>query len=41
MPDANFKKWVTIDELVKIIAFLSSDDSRAITGSALPVLKPT
>ena len=41
MPDANFKKWVTIDELVKIIAFLCYDDSRAITGSAVPVLKPT
>ncbi len=40
MPDANFKQWVTIDELVKIIAFLSSDDSRAISGSAVPVLKP-
>ncbi|MGH9976580.1 MAG: SDR family oxidoreductase, partial [Nitrososphaeraceae archaeon] len=37
MPDANFKQWVTIDELVKIIAFLSSDDSRAISGSAVPV----
>jgi NAD(P)-dependent dehydrogenase (short-subunit alcohol dehydrogenase family) len=41
MPDANFKLWVKIDELVKIIAFLSSDDSRAMTGSAVPVLKST
>jgi len=41
MPDANFKQWVTIDELVNIIAFLSSDDSRAITGSAVPVHKST
>lgn len=41
MPDANFKQWVKIDELVNIIAFLGSDDSRAITGSAIPVLKPT
>jgi hypothetical protein len=41
MPDANFKQWVKIDELVKIIAFLSSDDSRAMTGSALAVLKST
>jgi NAD(P)-dependent dehydrogenase (short-subunit alcohol dehydrogenase family) len=41
MPDANFKQWVTIDRLVKIIAFLCSDDSRAISGSAVPVLKPT
>jgi len=41
MPDANFKQWIKIDELVNIIAFLSSDDSRAITGSAIPVLKPT
>jgi len=41
MPDANFKQWVTIDELVNIIAFLCSDDSRAITGSAVPVHKST
>ena len=41
MPDADFKQWVSIDELVAVIAFLSSDDSRAITGSAVPVLKPT
>ena len=41
MRDANFKKWVKIDELVDILAFLSSDDSRAITGSAIPVLKPS
>jgi NAD(P)-dependent dehydrogenase (short-subunit alcohol dehydrogenase family) len=41
MPDANFEHWVKIEELVKIIAFLSSDDSRAITGSAVPVLKST
>ena len=41
MPDAEFKQWVKVDELVSIIAFLSSDNSRAITGSAIPVLKPT
>lgn len=41
MPDANFKQWVKIDALVTVIAFLCSDDSRAITGSAVPVLKPT
>jgi enoyl-[acyl-carrier-protein] reductase (NADH) len=41
MPHADFKRWVKIDELVTVIAFLSSDHSRAITGSAIPVLKPT
>ena len=41
MPHADFKQWVKIDELVNVIAFLSSDHSRAITGSAIPVLKPT
>jgi NAD(P)-dependent dehydrogenase (short-subunit alcohol dehydrogenase family) len=41
MPHANFRQWVKIDQLVKIIGFLSSDDSRAITGSAVPVLKST
>ena len=41
MPHADFKQWVKLDELVNVIAFLSSDHSRAITGSAIPVLKPT
>lgn len=41
MPDANFKQWIKIDALVTVIAFLCSDDSRSITGSAIPVLKPT
>ena len=41
MPHADFKQWVKIGELVNVIAFLSSDHSRAITGSAIPVLKPT
>lgn len=39
MPDANFKQWVAIDDLVNVIAFLCSGDSQAISGSAIPVLK--
>lgn len=39
MPDADAKHWVTIEELANIIAFLCSDDSRAITGSAIPAFK--
>lgn len=39
MPDANFMQWVAIDDLVNVIAFLSSDGSRAISGSAIPVIK--
>ena len=40
MPGANFKQWITIDELVTVIAFLCSDDSRAVSGAAIPVFKP-
>lgn len=41
MPDADFNHWVKIEELANIIAFLCSDDSRAITGSAIPAFKPS
>lgn len=41
MPEGDTTRWVSIDELVTIIAFLSSKDSRAITGAAIPVLNPS
>ena len=37
MPKADFKKWVTADELAEVILFLASDAASAITGALLPV----
>ncbi len=39
MPDADFKTWVTPEALAKVILFLLSDDSAAITGAAIPVTR--
>ena len=37
MPKADPKRWVAPQDLAKTIAFLASDDARAIHGAALPV----
>ena len=37
MPDSDPTNWVAPDDLAKVIAFLSSDDARAIHGAAIPV----
>ncbi len=37
MPDADHSKWVALDSLAKVIAFLLSDESEAVSGAALPV----
>ena len=37
MPDADFSKWVQPADLARVIAFLASDDARAIHGAAIPV----
>jgi len=37
MPDADFSKWVTPDELASVILFLASDKARAVTGALIPV----
>ncbi len=37
MPDADPSRWVAPADLARAIAFLASDDARAIHGAALPV----
>jgi NAD(P)-dependent dehydrogenase (short-subunit alcohol dehydrogenase family) len=37
MPRADPTKWVTPNDLAAVIAFLASDDARAIHGAAIPV----
>jgi 3-oxoacyl-[acyl-carrier protein] reductase len=37
MPNADFAKWVTPDELASVILFLASDAASAVTGALLPV----
>ena len=37
MPDADFSKWVAPADLARVIAFLASDEARAIHGAAIPV----
>ena len=38
MPSADFSRWVAPEALADAIAFLLSDDAKAITGALLPVL---
>ena len=37
MPNADFSKWVSVESLSGVIAFLLSDAARDISGAALPV----
>src|SRR6202011_17117 len=37
MPNADFAKWVTAEELAEVILFLASDAASAVTGALLPV----
>jgi 3-oxoacyl-[acyl-carrier protein] reductase len=37
MPEADFRKWVTPQELADVILFLASDAANAITGALIPV----
>jgi NAD(P)-dependent dehydrogenase (short-subunit alcohol dehydrogenase family) len=37
MPKADFRKWVTAEELAEVILFLASDAASAVTGALLPV----
>ena len=36
-PDADYSKWVQPDEIAKVVRFLISDESGAISGAAVPV----
>lgn len=35
MPNADFSKWVKLDDLSKVILFLCSDDSKIINGASI------
>jgi len=37
MPQADFAKWVTGDELASIILFLAGDAASPVTGALIPV----
>jgi NAD(P)-dependent dehydrogenase (short-subunit alcohol dehydrogenase family) len=37
MPNADFGKWVTPEELASVILFLASDAASAVTGALVPV----
>ena len=37
MSNADFKKWVTPQELAEVILFLASDAASAVTGALVPV----
>jgi NAD(P)-dependent dehydrogenase (short-subunit alcohol dehydrogenase family) len=37
MPQADFKRWVTLSEAAEVIAFLVSDKASAVTGALIPV----
>jgi NAD(P)-dependent dehydrogenase (short-subunit alcohol dehydrogenase family) len=37
MPNADFSKWVTPEELANVILFLASDAASAVTGALIPV----
>ncbi len=37
MPNANFAKWVSAEELANVILFLASDAASAVTGALIPV----
>ena len=37
MPQADFKRWVTMSEAAEVIAFLVSDQASAVTGALIPV----
>lgn len=41
MPDADFSEWVSPEDIARVIAFLISNEARAITGASIPVSRGT
>jgi len=41
MPKADFTRWVAPGDAAEVIAFLVSDEARAVTGALLPVVGRT
>lgn len=37
MPDADFLKWVSPQDLARVVLFLASDAARAVNGASIPV----
>jgi NAD(P)-dependent dehydrogenase (short-subunit alcohol dehydrogenase family) len=37
MPNADFKRWVTLSEAAEVIAFLVSNEASTVTGALIPV----
>ncbi len=37
LPDADFSKWVTPEQIAKVLLFLVSEDSNTISGASIPV----
>jgi hypothetical protein len=37
MPDADYSRWVSLDEIAAAILFLASDTASAVSGASLPV----
>jgi NAD(P)-dependent dehydrogenase (short-subunit alcohol dehydrogenase family) len=37
MPNADFSKWVQLQDIANLILFLCSEESKAIMGSAIPI----
>ena len=40
MPKADFSKWVTTEDVARVVHFLLSDDARAVRAVDVPVLGP-
>ena len=36
-PDADFSKWVSPEEIARVVRFLVSDESAPISGAGVPV----